>query len=39
MDLPKRREAIDTWSKAITGKWHTRSRRIFVRHQGATTGA
>ncbi|MCG6867599.1 MAG: hypothetical protein LJE91_02385 [Gammaproteobacteria bacterium] len=25
--------------KAIAGKWHTRSRRIFVRHPGATTGA
>jgi hypothetical protein len=26
-------------AKAIAGKWHTRLRRIFVRHQGATTGA
>jgi len=26
-------------SWAIAGKWHTGLRRIFVRHQGATSGA
>jgi hypothetical protein len=30
---------VGSGSKAIAGKWHSRLRRIFVRHQGATTGA
>jgi len=33
------RTRLYLWIKAIAGKWHTRSRRIFVRHPSATTGA
>ena len=38
--LAATRDGTSTCSfKAIAGKLHTRLRRLFVRHQGATTGA
>jgi hypothetical protein len=30
---------VENTAEAIAGKWHTRLCRIFVRHQGATSGA